>query len=320
MNAKTMVSVLLAVVGAASVASVASAQTMQGRYAGPVVGSSGSVNMRVFRSDGSINDFGFAAGALGHRYWRAPGSDAANNAIMDRFTGGVNAASNTNNVPSAAQLVYTFCMDNRTVSDANQIYTLREITEAPVGPNGNPRNPAGGTATYSADNARRLNAIMVAAFNLGVVDNRGFFRNTDVSGFTAGQLGGAMQLLVWDSVWDATASGANTAAVVWNLGQANNTNNFFGSRNGTALTATAATGGGTIAAAVDFIRNAAITIFNDANSPIMARSITTNIGDQGQDQVVLIPLPPAAWAGIGTLVGAFGLFQIRRRSLTAQPA
>jgi len=41
-------------------------------------------------------------------------------------------------------------------------------------------------------------------------------------------------------------------------------------------------------------------------------------GSRAQDQLALVPLPPAAWAGLSTLAGIAGLSVVRRRKHTAQ--
>jgi hypothetical protein len=41
-------------------------------------------------------------------------------------------------------------------------------------------------------------------------------------------------------------------------------------------------------------------------------------GTRAQDQLALVPLPPAAWAGLSTLAGVAGLSIVRRRKHTAQ--
>jgi hypothetical protein len=50
---------------------------------------------------------------------------------------------------------------------------------------------------------------------------------------------------------------------------------------------------------------------------VLGVSIGTGDTNLGQDLMVLVPLPPAAWAGLGSLAGVLGFTAIRRRKLQA---
>lgn len=285
MKTRMMISAVLVVAGLATSAMAQS--TMQGRFAGGVIGQG------VNSTAGNFN-----TGALQHQFW------GASNATMAVYTGG--AATQ-----GAAASVYSFCIDNRTAINSTQLYTLNGIQAAPVSTAGNFGSPG---QNYNSNEERRLNAIMLAARQLNLVDNRGFFwQNATLAGSTTAEISTAMQLLVWESVWDDAINGS--AATTWDVTSAAGAGNAF------RVNGSLSTG---VTNALNAIRNLAFSSFLGSNQEILVRAISTTSGtvgnENGQDQVVLIPLPPAAWAGLGTLVGAMGLFQLRRRSLAAQPS
>jgi len=184
----------------------------------------------------------------------------------------------------------SFCIDNQYASTSLRIFNLVRITQAPIAASGNWGNPG---VSYTTTQERRLNAIVLAARNAGYVNNLGFFNVSQGQDASV-----AIQLLSWESLWEPDSQSGN-----WNV--ATNQGTFYRT---SAISANAAT-------IIGNLVNAATTIFNDVNTPILVRSLSSN---GGQDQFVLVPLPPAAWAGLSTLAGVGFVGYIRRRKNAAQ--
>ncbi len=240
---------------------------------------------------------GSFAGALAHRFWNA--SDP----YMARFTEGQTLTVENNTNENALRTVYTFCMDQRAYYENRQTYTLARVTDAPVPVNGNPD----GAVPYTVDQERRLNAIMLAARDMGFVDNRGFFNNTSYGR----DHGAAIALLVWESVWDETPTSHAAGSQVWDIAGRQMGDSQWRVSNYTTNV------NSTVRGIIDTIRTAAYSLYTNNLTPILVRSITTSVG---QDQVVLdnppvvvVPLPPAAWAGLGTLASLAACQRLRRR-------
>jgi hypothetical protein len=244
---------------------------------------------------------GSFAGALAHHFWNASDS------TMARFTDGQSLSVENNANENALRTVYTFCMDQRSYHEDRQTYTYQRVTDAPIPVNGNPD----GAVPYTVDQERRLNAIMLASRNMGFVDNRGFFNNAQYGN----DHGAAIALLVWESVWDETPASHSAGSQVWDIA-----GNQMGDGQWRVSNYTSNVNA-TVRGIIDTIRTAAYSLYTNNLTPILVRSITTNVNGNGQDQVVLdlppapviVPLPPAAWAGLGTLASLFACQRIRRR-------
>jgi len=224
-------------------------------------------------------------GGYSHRFWET--GPAVNSATVP-FTGGLLAEG------GASTTVYTFCMDPNYLNTANPAtYHIIPVTDAPF--------PATGNATgldYTTVHEAAVNATALAAESVGLMDSRGFLTtafqtsrssNVTISGFTftkAKWIEG-LQTKIWQ-----------------NLGIS----------------------GGSLNAGNLAVRNA-IDSFRTPflNAGIRVRVLGVDLGgNRGQDQLclvdqerVLIPLPPAAFAGMGALacVACFGV--IRRRKNAA---
>lgn len=218
-------------------------------------------------------------------------------ALRHTWTGGTNAAAQYNGT------VYTFCMDRNQVQGGNPqplpTFTLGRVTDAPNPTSGNISNPS---ARYTTDQERRLNAVMTAARNAGYLNSLGQFNTS--AGTSAAS---AIQALVWESLWEVTNSGTTATGATWNL----TTGSFQVTNRGTG---TAWANG--VSTVVNTLITAATSIYNDVNSPLLVRALISG-GElnSGQDQAVMVPLPPAAFAGLGTLAGVIGIGYIRRRRL-----
>ncbi len=254
----------------ATAAGLASANTITGAY----VGHTYTVGLSTTAGT-------FAVGALNHTWTNGIG-DAA------RFNGTYG----------------TFCIDNRLVTGNQTQFTLVGITSAPTSTAGNFGNPG---FSYTAEQEKRLAAVVKAARAAGLMGNRGEF--IAPSG-NASHWAAALQLLIWESLWESTVGAG------WDLNagnfQLNSTNSTVtnrvnwlkngGSANGVTIT----------------VANSATNLYNTGLGGIRALSGSTgSINERGQDQLVIIPLPPAAWAGISSLAGVIGFGYIRRRNLRA---
>jgi len=189
--------------------------------------------------------------------------------------------------------IYTFCMDRNAAQSSTNTFTLGAVTDAPNPTSGNGSNQ---NTRYTADQQRRLNAVMTAARNAGYLNNRGQF-----VALSNNNAASAIQALVWESLWEANPIGTPVTGATWDL----TTGNFK------------VTGGwSNISSIVASLITSATSIYNNASSPILVRAlISGNQTNSGQDQAVMVPLPPAAFAGLGTLAGVIGLGYIRRRRL-----
>ncbi len=219
-----------------------------------------------------------------------------------QFWGGTGEAArfNTGTSQADASEVRGFCVDRNFLNESVNTYTLVSVQNAPVLPN---QGNAGGL--YTAVGENRLNAIAKAGLAMGILDSRGFLEASFTTGNAANNLTinsvtttrarwvEAFQKLAWESLYEADGAG-----LAWNL------------------TGGAYTNAASSAAASTAIQTAASGFLN---SGILVRvlGVQGSSADQGQDMLVLVPLPPAAWAGLSTMAGVFGLAYIRRRKQLA---
>jgi hypothetical protein len=196
-------------------------------------------------------------------------------ALNHAWSGGTGAAARFNGTFG------TFCIDEQNVSSATHVFNLVDITSAPITTTGNAGNSG---SSYTSVQAHRLDAVARAAQAAGYLDGRGGFvgSNNDAAA--------AVQLLIWDSVWEPTAgAGWSLTGGTFQVNVSAAVSNIF------STLAASATG-----------------LFN-VNGPLIVRSLSSS---EGQDQLVLIPLPAAAYAGIGGLAAAFGVTRVHRRNLS----
>ncbi len=201
----------------------------------------------------------------------------ASDASTARFTGG--AASE-----AEATTVYMFCVDANYLSTTNPAtYHLVDVTGAPVQPGGNPGNPVG---QFTAANRSALNATALAALAAGILDGRGFLASSFTSNLSQLVTIGA------DTFTKARWIEGLQKALWADLGVDQPQ---------------------TITAAQTAIENLSLA---HANDPIRVAILGVDNGNnRGQDMLVIVPLPPAGWAGLASLsgVGLFGV--VRRRKL-----
>jgi len=181
--------------------------------------------------------------------------------------------------------IITFCGDlQNAVVNSSATFTLSAVTSAPAG--GFPNY--GGT--YSAAQADRLNAWMIASNLLGLVDGRGYFNNTShtigATIYSANDVARAIQFGVWNSLFDgpdANTWGYNTGTL-----KLNNTGAY-------PLTT----------AVINCISDISATASLHLGAPMITQMLTN---DTYQDMVVLVPTPGAA-----AILGLGGLMASRRR-------
>jgi hypothetical protein len=221
-----------------------------------------------------------------------------NGGYRHKFWGGTGEAAryNTGTSEANATEVRGFCVDRNLLQEVVREYTLINVQNAPYLPNqGNAGDP------YTAIGENRLNAMAKAGKDLGILDSRGFLD----AAFTDANAGDnltlnavtttrkkwvdAFQKLVWESLYEADGAG-----LAWNLTGGTHTN------------------GASSAAAANALSSYASSFLN-TNIIVRILGVQGNSANQGQDQLVLIPLPPAAWAGLSTMAGVFGLAYVRRR-------
>jgi hypothetical protein len=215
---------------------------------------------------------------------------------------------------AAAGSFTTFCLqvsegfpNSDPPGPANGIYQarIREYTEGRGASNWDPASP--GTAATTNPNRDYLSSNTAWIYSSFRNNNFGGF--TGFAGLTTNQIGDALQLAIWYSEGELF-SGTNGAG----------TRISANSRSSRWL--------GTSADAV-----AARALFEYANSiqhngnlyGVRVLQLWAYDGTQGnggfnafaQDQLTIVPLPPAAYAGLGTLAGVIGLGYVRRRRLAS---
>lgn len=194
------------------------------------------------------------------------------------------------------QTLQTYCIELEPVNNQFQPCEIEDVADAPNDAPGNPNF----NGPYGALREARVHAVIGAAFLAGWIDSR---MQLTASAQQAGR-GAAIQLLVWESLFEPGSAAAPSG---WNLGAGNFVvNSGFSTGLGLA--------NGLIASVNTlFSANYVFGGLRAVTGATNAQGGHTNI----QDQLVVVPLPPAAWAGLGTLSAVFGLSYIRRRRLAA---
>ena len=208
---------------------------------------------------------------------------------------------------SAAGSFGTFCLQvsenfpgSNPPGPANGIYQarIRTYTEGRGASNWDPANPGvAATSNPDRDYISSNTAWIYSSFR-----NNNFGGFTGFSGLTTNQIGDALQLAIWYSegeLFSATGVSANSRSSRW-LGN---------------------TADGVAARALFAYAN---SIQHNGNMygvrvlQLWAYNGTPGNGgfnSYAQDQLTIVPLPPAAYAGLGTMAAAFGLGYVRRRRL-----
>ncbi len=182
----------------------------------------------------------------------------------------------------AGHTISTFCTDIlESVDSSWRRYSVVDVQAAPQG--SSLLSNAMGDSRAGA--LRRLYGY---GMTQGLLNSLGGWANGDNDNQTNRDQAAAWQLLVWEIVFD------NPFAADW------------------AMTGT--TRFGQLRQQVgDFF-----SAFRDASEQFHEEGGLAGVSRGGsQDQLVVIPLPPAAWAGLGLIGGLMGMSYLRRRSLKA---
>lgn len=185
--------------------------------------------------------------------------------------------------PQNANQMTTFCIElGQNTNAGSHTYTVNDLDQAP-----NPGGGGPGGSTYSNLVVGRVNDVVAHAIQLGWVTN---YLQAAV-GVTNAQLAG-IQLAIWEAIWETEGANLNM-----NTGTSTET-----SGNATA-------------------RNHANTLLNYYNngSRLTVEGLVALTNSSYQDQLAIIgndfaivPLPTAAWAGLGLLGTVVGVRRLRK--------
>lgn len=178
-----------------------------------------------------------------------------------------------------ANQISTFCVDILEHVDSRwQTMEVRSLSSVPVDENAI-------VGPFNSSRVERLGQLYSLGLSNGLLNGNGGWANNNVTSDTNRDTAAAWQLLVWELAF-GNADEANWAenGTLRVGGVSTNVRNFFTS-----------------------LRNAAMNM--DATTGLRAAS-----RGRVQDQLVVIPLPPAAYAGMGLLGAVIGASYIRRRS------
>lgn len=191
-----------------------------------------------------------------------------------------------NNVVGSST-INTFCVDILEHVDSRwQTMDVRSLSSVPVDENQV-------VGPFNSSRVERLGQLYSLGMSNGLLNAEGGWANENVSNTTSGNQNrdqaAAWQLLVWELAFGNAddANWAETGALRVS-GVSNGVRNFFTN-----------------------FRNAAMNM--DVATGLRAAS-----RGRVQDQLVVIPLPPAAYAGMGLLGAVIGASYIRRRANKAQ--
>ncbi len=189
----------------------------------------------------------------------------------------------------AGRTLQTWCIELQNISSVFNTYQIVDIAAAPVASSNNPN----GTGPYGSARANRVHAVMGAALAAGWIDSYlQVVQNASAS--VLSDRAAAIQLLVWESLFEP---GSNAVPVGWDLASGN-----FRSTTNAAMAANAAT---LIAGAEQLLA-----------SHFRFQGLYAAAGTAGQDQLVVVPLPPAVFGSAGILA-LFGIVRVSRKKRSA---
>lgn len=199
---------------------------------------------------------------------------------------GTSSMSQLNNQTASAldgQIINTFCTDiMESVDNRWQRYEVRDVTQAPV-------NGRGDSAAMGADRGGRLAQLYNYGLAQGLLDSMGGWAS-NASSAANNAMAAAWQVLVWEIVFDNPndSNWASTGALRFGT-MGSDIRNFF-------------------------------VMFRDASAAYdeVLGGLRGVARSGSQDQLVIIPLPPAALAGLGLMGLVAGANYVRRRRLQRQ--
>ncbi len=202
---------------------------------------------------------------------------------------------------STANSFQTFCLQlSESVSLGNSLYNaaVRSYTVAAGNSSWDPVTGLTGTAVQ--DEISATTALLYSTFRSG-----GNFGG-NFTGAYDGALATALQLAIWYSEGEL----ANANAIL--------DNQRYSSFTGSAL-ATDLASSDTLAEQLFFWAKGLAVLNPNEFYGVQVLVLSNGPGQNGfgnnQDMLTIVPLPPAAYAGMGTLAGVIGLGYIRRRRL-----
>lgn len=192
----------------------------------------------------------------------------------------------------AGRTIQTWCIELEGITHVFRPFDVVQVADAPVAAGNNPN----GAGSYGDLRSRRVHAVMGAAIAAGWIDSNLQLVNI-ANANTQKDRSAAIQLLVWESLFEP---GSAADPVGWNL----SAGNFIAAASADVL------------ARVNDLLAASQALLDARHRVNGMRAVA---GRNGQDQLVIIPLPPAAWASMG-LLGAIGVTRVVRRRRQSEQA
>ena len=223
---------------------------------------------------------GLLQGGLGYQADQIPSGSVSSG------TGGELRHETRNRTGAATNLpvyVSSFCIElGQVTSGSWRTFEVTSILNAP-----NPETNSPGGSGYGETVQRRIHSVVRAAIDAGIIDAR----LQPVSGTTQQEMA-AVQLGIWEAIWEQSG----TLSLAGGTSTASTTNSAVNS----ALS-------GILSSANNFMALEASEFgtFKVAGLVALASS-------NAQDQLAIVPLPPAAFAGLG-LLGVAGVARRLRK-------
>lgn len=162
-------------------------------------------------------------------------------------------------------------------------YDMVHLDEAP-----NPSTSGPGDVQYGTQIVNRINAVLRAAIDLGFINDR-----LQTTGSSTVDNQSAVQLGIWEAIWESTDSSLNLAS--GNSKLMNNANSSMA---------------GVMSSTNSLLAGANAYLQNLGNLQRIS-GLRALVNSNFQDQLVVVPLPTAAFAGFGLLGGAVAVRRIR---------
>ncbi len=185
------------------------------------------------------------------------------------------------------QYMSSFCIElGQSTSNGYRTFEVRSILDAP-----NPESNSPHDAGYGQQIQQRIHAVVRAAIDSGIIDAR----LQPASGATAAELA-AVQLGIWEAIWEQGGSIDLTSGNSMLHGHDFTTSNALN----TAL------------ASLTAQANSFVALSRSEFSSYKVAGLVALTSSNTQDQLAIVPLPPAAFAGLG-LLGVAGVARRLRK-------
>lgn len=179
----------------------------------------------------------------------------------------------------------SFCIElAQHTNSSYRTYNVVDLSQAP-----NPSGNGPDHSQFTTGVISRINAVLRAAIDLGYIDAQLQTTATSTANNQA-----AVQLGIWEAIWESTDSSLNLAS-----GNSKLVNNSYNSMSGV------------MSSANQLVSGANTYLLNLGGLQFVSglRALTN---DTYQDQLVVVPLPTAAWAGLGLLGFVVGIRRLRK--------